>query len=239
MAKKNLITTPKGKAEYAWLTKPDTKFDKPHGVYKINVVMSKEAAAPMIAVAKETATKLLAEKKGAEKNPVKAKKIKLSSDRPFTDNEDGTVTLKFKMKARVEREGKESFDQKPALFDSMGQPLVGDKAPLLGNGSVVKVSFEPVGYHHPKEGIGCTFRLKAVQIIKLVPYTAGDASAYGFSEEEDEDGEGFSAENASAATGASDDDDDTETQGGTSSDDDDTDGEGAGASEGGDDDADY
>ena len=226
MAKKEYKTTPRGKAEYAWLTRADTKFDK-NGKYKINLIVPSEEAAPLIAEAKEIATSLLAEKRKAEKNPVKAKKIKLSPDRPFTDNEDGTHTLKFSMKAKVEPKTGEAFEQKPALFDSMGEPITKDIA--LGNGSICKVAYEAIGYSG-KEGVGCTFRLKAVQVIKLVPYTGGGAAAFGFSEEED--GEFTSAD---AGEGAADNDNDNEDT------DDDTDEPGAdgGETDGADDDGDY
>ena len=37
----NTITTPKGIAQYPWLSKPDTKFSE-EGEYKVNVILTKE-----------------------------------------------------------------------------------------------------------------------------------------------------------------------------------------------------
>ena len=48
---KQTITTETGVALYPWLTKPDTKFNE-DGEYKVNLVLSKENAAPIIQVIK-------------------------------------------------------------------------------------------------------------------------------------------------------------------------------------------
>lgn len=49
MAKNNYvkIVSPEGISKYAWLTQPDTKFDK-DGHYKVNLVVSAETAQPLI-----------------------------------------------------------------------------------------------------------------------------------------------------------------------------------------------
>jgi hypothetical protein len=49
MAKNNYvkIVSPEGVSKYAWLTQPDTKFDK-DGHYKVNLVVSAEEAQPLI-----------------------------------------------------------------------------------------------------------------------------------------------------------------------------------------------
>ena len=43
MAQANTFTTPKGIAQYPWLSKPDTKFSE-EGEYKVNVILGKEEA---------------------------------------------------------------------------------------------------------------------------------------------------------------------------------------------------
>lgn len=199
MAKKEYLTSPKGKAEYAWLTKADTKFD-PDGKYKVNLIISAKAAKPLIERCETMAKEALAEAKKAEKNPVKAKKLKLSSDKPYTENEDGTVTFKFSMKAKgkVQKTGEE-FTQKPKLFDAKLKTITG---PLpLGNGSVIRVSYDPFTYKHPKEGVGVSLRLYAVQVLELVPYeSGGDGTAFGFEADED----GYSADDSDEENGGDD-----------------------------------
>lgn len=227
MAKKTYKTSPKGFAKYAWLTRPDTKFDA-NGKYKVNLIVKEADAQELIAECDEVAKKLFDEIKGKEKNPVKKKKLKLSSDTPYMDNEDGTITFKFSMKAKVEpKNGGESFTQKPILFDGQGHVITKDIA--LGDGSIIRVGYEAVGYNHAKDGVGTTLRLKAVQIIKFVPYVSGaDASQFGFEAEEgafsmdDEDFEPTSDDSEES-------DDDAETD----------DSDASESEEGDDDDADY
>ena len=47
MAQANTFTTPKGIAQYPWLSKPDTKFSE-EGDYKVNLILNAEEAAPII-----------------------------------------------------------------------------------------------------------------------------------------------------------------------------------------------
>jgi hypothetical protein len=44
---KATITTPQGVALYPWLNKPDTEYNK-DGEYKVNLVLAKEKAQPII-----------------------------------------------------------------------------------------------------------------------------------------------------------------------------------------------
>ena len=90
---------------------------------------------------------------------------------------------KFKTKAKVTMRSGDSFDQKVALFDAKGKPLV--NPPNVGGGSKIKVSYQVVPYYTATVGAGLTLRMKAVQILKLVEYTSGaNASSYGFKEED-------------------------------------------------------
>ena len=41
------FTTPKGIAQYPWLSKPDTKFNE-EGVYKVDLIIPKSDAIPLI-----------------------------------------------------------------------------------------------------------------------------------------------------------------------------------------------
>ena len=142
MAKPNFVS-PKGTAAYAWLTKPDTKFN-PDGVFKTSLVVSAKEAQPFIEAIKEAYVGELGAKKLSKAN--------LSHD----VNEDGTVTFKFKSKS------------KPKLFDSKGKPITGDIA--VGNGSVIKVA-GGFGPYDKGANTGCTLYLNSVQVIDLVEWT--------------------------------------------------------------------
>jgi hypothetical protein len=41
------FTTPKGVAQYPWLSKPDTKFSE-EGEYKVNLILPKQEAIPVL-----------------------------------------------------------------------------------------------------------------------------------------------------------------------------------------------
>lgn len=164
MAKPNFVS-PKGTAAYAWLMKPDTKFN-PEGVYKTSLVVKagKEADAFVEAI-KNAYVEELGAKKLAKAN--------LSHD---VNEDEGTVTFKFKSK------------QKPKLFDSKGKPITGEIS--VGNGSVIKVA-GGFGAYDKGANTGVTLYLNSVQIIDLVEWTGSS----GFEAEEG----GFVAEAAASS----------------------------------------
>lgn len=185
-AKQPRYTTPKGVAKYPWLNKPDTKFN-PDGDFKVTLVVPVEEADAIMQFLDEqmAASEALAKKN----NP--GKKVKVA-DAPYSADEDnGTVEINFKLKAKVTMQSGDSFEQKPALFDAKGKPLADVN---VGGGSKIKVSYECVPFYTALIGAGISLRLRAVQVIDLVEFSGGaDAGAYGFGEED-----GFEAENNSS-----------------------------------------
>jgi hypothetical protein len=142
LAKKSLIT-PKGVANYPWINKPDTKFNKTE--FKCGLVFADVAAAKsVIDAAKEV---------GAEQFGPKAK-VKL----PLEKQEDGTVLLRTHSKS------------KPPLIDIKGNEV--KSTVKLGGGSIVKLGITLQAYDNGgKKGV--TAYLNGVQIIKLVEYGGG------------------------------------------------------------------
>lgn len=180
MAEKKKVerfVSPKGTASYPYLTKPDTKFN-PDGEYKVSLIVAGDDARKAIDFLAEQHEVAVA--KAKKENA--GKRVK-EGDLPFIENDDGTVTFKFKLKAKVTPKKGDPFEQKPVLFDAKGKPLVGE--PKVGGGSTIKVSYEVVPYYTAIAGAGVSLRLKAVQIIELKEYSGGgDAESYGFGEEE-------------------------------------------------------
>lgn len=170
-------TTPKGTAKYPWLSTPDTKFN-PDGDYKVTLSVPVAEADTIMQFLDEqlAASEALAKKN----NP--GKKVKVA-DAPYKiDEENGTLEISFKLKARVTMQNGDSFEQKPALFDAKGKPLTDVN---VGGGSKIKVSYECVPFYTALIGAGISLRLRAVQVIDLVEFTGGaDAGAYGFEEED-------------------------------------------------------
>tara|TARA_R110000803_G_scaffold56372_1_gene113695 strand:+ start:160 stop:834 length:675 start_codon:yes stop_codon:yes gene_type:complete len=166
----NTITTPKGIAQYPWLSKPDTKFSE-EGEYKVNIILTKEEAAPLV----EKINNVFAENVKEETKKAKGKEIKTSKP-PYMDEVDdegnptGNVILKFKSKAAYP----------PAIFDSKGTVM---KDSNIWGGSEIKVNGYVAPYFTSMVGAGVALRLRAVQIIQYVEGSQG-AGRFGFEEED-------------------------------------------------------
>lgn len=180
MTKKTKLTryvTPKGTAQYPYLTKPDTKFN-PDGEYKISLELDAADAQEITSFLDEQLAKAIA--KAKEENS--GKKIK-EGDAPYgVDENTGKVTVRFKLKAKVTPKNGDPFEQKVALFDAKGAPI--GAGATVGGGSKVKVAYEVIPYYTAIAGAGISLRLRAVQVIDLVEYSSGGAGAFGFGEED-------------------------------------------------------
>lgn len=139
MAQKVKFVSPKGRAKYPWLNKPDTQFS-PEGVFKTSLILedSKAFIKQLQDIAKE------------EFGP-KAK-TKLPFD---TDEETGETFIKVKSKYQ------------PKFYDSTGQILTGSQVPNLWGGSVMKVGGFITTYQVSGQK-GISLQLTKVQIIEPV-----------------------------------------------------------------------
>jgi hypothetical protein len=171
--KQNIVrlTSPQGTAVYPKIEKPDTKFNA-DGLYSIDLDLPGGDAQELIG----KLTKIADDAYAAECK-AKGKKSLKRSDMPWKETEDGKTRFKFKLKAKG-GSGEKMWDQKPALFDAKGNPV---KDLNVGSGSTVKVAFDVVPYFTAMVGQGISLRLRAVQVIELRQYIAGDNfDAFGF-----------------------------------------------------------
>ena len=156
-----IYTTNFGEALYPYLTIPDVKFD-PQGKYHVKLKVKKEDAQTDISIINDVIAKKIAEV--AKDNP--GKEIK-RADLPYVITDDGFAVFHFKMKAGgINSKTRQPFEQKPKLFDHNLDFMPDDKS--IWSGSIIRVSYDPVGYAGASTGIGCTLRLKSVQIKKLI-----------------------------------------------------------------------
>jgi hypothetical protein len=164
------FTTPKGIAQYPWLSKPDTKFSE-EGEYKVSLIISNEEAIPILKQINE----VFAENVAAEVKKNGGKDIKKAPP-PYMEqlddagNSTGKVILKFKSKAAY----------KPAIFDAKGIPMIDSN---VWGGSEIKINGSIAPYYTPLIGAGVALRLRAVQVIQYVDASTGAASKFGFEEE--------------------------------------------------------
>ncbi|QDP55850.1 MAG: putative helix-destabilizing protein [Prokaryotic dsDNA virus sp.] len=163
---KQTITTPTGIALYPWLSKPDTEYNK-DGEYKVNLVLSKKEAQPII----DTINEVFSENLKDELKKQKKKTIKTANP-PYADELDddgkptGNVIFKFKSKAAY----------KPAIFDAGGDTLTDTQ---IWGGSEIRVNAALYPYFVSTIGAGVSLKLRAVQVIALVEGSEG-AGRFGF-----------------------------------------------------------
>ena len=172
-----------GSAQWAKVLEPDTKWN-PLGDYSINLQMSQANSAEMCErleqIVQEEFSKAIKEKPPL-KNTLTTQAVVNTVYDKETGDDTGKVEFKFKLKAKGQRKDGSYYEQQPAVIDAKKQPLPKDM--LIGNGSRVKVAFEPIPYiMQSTKKVGVSLRLKAVQVIDLVEY--GNSATSVFDEED-------------------------------------------------------
>lgn len=196
----NNVTTPPGRAQYPYLTRPDTKFEE-DGVYRTQLIFEGQAATKMATLldrlydeAYEEAVEAYMSKKDVVRK-VAEKKIDRGPD-PYEEEldeegeETGRIIVKFKNRASGERQDGTRWTWRPAIFDARGEPV--EPGLKIGSGSLLKVSFEPSKYYVASIGAGVSNRLQAVQVLDLETWGPSSAEDFGF----DSVDNGFSVEDA-------------------------------------------
>ena len=158
MNKPLILTTPKGIAKWPYISEPDTEYN-PDGLFhtklsckKTESVNIKKAIDDMIA---------LEVKKQHDQNPDKAIKKSL----PYIE-EGEEIVFNFKMKAKGTRKSdNKPFTQEPNIVNADLTPF--NKDQKIWGDSILKITFEPYAWNMPV-GIGCTLRIKTVQVLELV-----------------------------------------------------------------------
>ncbi|WJY17651.1 hypothetical protein QQS45_08315 [Alteriqipengyuania flavescens] len=192
-SKKTEAVTPKGTAIWPRLNTPDTKFD-PAGKYtcKIAVPGDDEGLAALRKQTQElidekfdeVVAKLKEDGKGAVAKKVSKADPFVAEEDPETGEETGNILINAKMTASgTSRKTGKPWSRKPAIFDAKGKKL--SNPPIIGGGSEVKLSVELFPYFAANDKtVGVSFRLEAVQVLKLVSSGNRDAGGYGFEEED-------------------------------------------------------
>lgn len=204
-------TTPTGTLKYAWLLKPDTKFDKDNkgGYYKATLVLEGPTGESLLTKLQAEHNKAV-EKINAERKVAGKGKVKKIGDLPIAqDEESGNYEVKFKLPAKWEsKKTGEKGDNKVALFQKNGQPLAKDVK--IGNGSKAQVSYEIRPYDSPAFGAGISLRLLAVRFIELVEWSGGSADSYGFDTSDADEDEESSSEETTTTTSGGDEEEETD-----------------------------
>lgn len=163
--------TPAGIAEYPRLNEADYKFNEA-GEYKTGLVIPAEDAQDFIVLLEG----LYAAAIETIKLEQPGKKIK-KADEPWTIRDDGSLMVRFKMRAKIKTKDGREMNLTPIIVDAKGTPC-GVK---VGGGSRIKVSFTTAPYHTALVGAGLSMRLQGVQVLTL---SQGGGTDLGFTVEE-------------------------------------------------------
>jgi len=163
-----VLTTPKGKAIFPHLTEADTMFH-PEGLFHVKLECPKADSEKIISAIKSGIAMEI--KKQNDENPNKSIKY---ANAPY-EVIDEKVVFNFKLKASGTRkvDGK-TFTQKPVISNA-DLTAFDDTLQIWGD-SILRVNFEPYFWNMPI-GIGCTLRLKEVQVCELVTGSASTSKA--------------------------------------------------------------
>ena len=210
--KKKFVThrSPKGVAVFPRINQPDFKFKKEQGEYSVKLRLTPEEAAGLIEFADAENKKAFATVKEQlatsddGKKKAKAKSLVLGKP-PYEKevdkegNETGNFVFKFARTASgVSRQTNKPWKAIIGIFDAKGQPI--PRTIEVWGGTEMKVAFYTNDYYVAADNkAGVSFKLEAVQVIKLVTKGERDAAHYGFGEED-----GYTAPSADAFGGEAD-----------------------------------
>ena len=173
------FTTMKGEAYWAYIFSPDTKYN-PDGDFKLKFRAKGDAALRL----QEKVDSLVKQSLEKAKEENKGKKIKQAEppyQEVYNDNDEPTGELEFSFKQKAVIPTKNGpMKKRVMVVDAKGNTIT--EQLKVGNGSVVKVAFDPNLYFTPTAGAGVSLRLTGVQIIELKEYESGNS--LGFGEEE-------------------------------------------------------
>ena len=166
MSKPLILTSPKGVAIFPHLTEPDTKY-KPEGEYHCKLTCDgKESKSIILAIGNLITEQIVEAQKKQPNNTTGFKRAPLPYEFLDKDMDNEKVVFNFKLKASgIRKSDGKHFTQKPDLVNADLSPL-GPDVQIWGD-SILRITFEPYAWNMPI-GIGCTLRLKAVQVLELV-----------------------------------------------------------------------
>lgn len=168
------LTTPTGESTFVKLDTPDTTFGAP-GSYTATMKLSKDGQEEVESMLAPAIKKALKQFGGG----IKVEDIKL----PTFINKEGEFCITGRLKASGKRQDTgEEFENRVKIIDSVEDALPHDT--MIGKGSKLKFVGDLVAYDFTSNGkrnIGISFRLKKVQVMKLIEVrTAAPGSPVNF-----------------------------------------------------------
>jgi len=174
MAKANLtvvIKTPVGTLEYPWLNKADTKYDKPHGTFRTNILIPFEEAQEVIAQIEKVRSDFI----DSLEPQIRGKYTPLDVYEEVLDDKGaptGDIRIKTKLKAFVETDDG-GFSQSVVIVDSEDGAAVLEP---VYSGTMARIKLQAVPYKNDTgvKSVGVSLRVRSVQVHELVTGSGGN-----------------------------------------------------------------
>lgn len=168
--------TPAGLAKYAFISKPETWQGTEVG-YSVQIKMSEEDTKAFM---EQLTDELEKAKESIELKP--GKRWSKEPSMSMRTDAEGNILFKFKAKTTITTRGGETIKRSIPVVDAKGHPM---HITSLGDGSIIKVAYSASPYWMSNNQNGMTLYLRAIQVLKYVPYGGGTAESFGFSTDED------------------------------------------------------
>ena len=182
--------TPTGSAAWVKVYQADYEYKTVQGEFAVDLFLSPEDAKPIIKeydkIVKETL-----KKEGGKESPDKQYQLVSEIPPKYMDKlakadfaPDPTwYRFKFRNKEKVNPKGGTPFENKITVLDKDNKPLPQDTNSEIGNGSKLRVAYQPFGWCVSGK-TGCKMRLVGIQVIEKNEYSANGAVAFDAVEED-------------------------------------------------------
>lgn len=190
MAKNKTYYTPAGPAAWIKVHEPDTTY-KEGGEYAVDLFLSPEDAKETLAIYDKVVKDTVKEEGGkptkdvqyqvvSSIDPEKLEKLAKTGFEP-----DPTwYRLKFKVDHKVKPKNGNEFENRVAVLDGSNHPMPFDPEDKLGNGSIIKVAYQPYGWCVSGK-TGCKMRLRGIQVVDKKSYSDSGVAFDSITNEED------------------------------------------------------
>jgi hypothetical protein len=189
MAKNKTYYTPAGPAAWIKVHEPDTQF-KTEGEFSVDLFLSPEDAKETIKIYDKMVADTVKAEGGKPTDNVQYQlvstidKDKLEQLAKTGFEPDPTwVRLKFKVDHKVNPKKGNSFENRVLVLDGSNKPVPFDPEDKLGNGSVIKVAYQPYGWCFSGK-TGCKMRLRGIQVVDKKSYSDSGVAFESITEED-------------------------------------------------------
>ena len=195
MAKNKTFYTPAGPAAWIKVHEPDTRY-KDGGEFAVDLFLSPKDAKETLAIYDKVVADTVKEEGGKPTKDVQyqvVSTIKPGEDGiPYLEKLASTgfhpdptwYRLKFKVDHKVKPKKGNEFENRVAVLDGNNHPMPFDPEDKLGNGSIIKVAYQPYGWCMSGK-TGCKMRLRGIQVIDKKSYSDSGVAFDSVTDEED------------------------------------------------------